>query len=101
MTGPSKTSRRGRGPLGGSVRGCQRCGSDRLRMSGLGDGVIVGEGQDMAKWACERCGLAAVPLLFDDEKARLAYEKAHVKDRKEPWPNVGWPSIRGPRKPRD
>ena len=78
------------------TRGCQRCGSGDLRMAGLSDAVMVGEGQDMAKWACNRCGLAAVPLLFDDEKARLAYEKAHAKDRKESWPASGWPSLKKP-----
>ena len=56
------------------VRACQRCGSDRLRMGGLGDGAMVGEGQELAKWACERCGLLAVPLIFDSEAGRLAYE---------------------------
>lgn len=82
------------------VRGCQRCGSSELRMAGIRDAVMVGEGQDMAKWACERCGLAAVPLLFDDEKARLAYERAHAKDAKEPWPQSGWPSLKLPKGPK-
>lgn len=44
-------------------------------MPGLRDGVIVGEGQDLARWACNSCGLTAVPLLFDDEAARAAFAK--------------------------
>jgi hypothetical protein len=78
------------------IRGCQRCGSGDLRMAGLADGVMVGEGQDLAKWACDRCGLAAVPLLFDDEQARLAYEKARGKDPAKDWPESGWPSLKKP-----
>lgn len=78
------------------VRGCQRCGSGDLRMAGLRDGVMVGEGQDLAKWACGRCGLAAVPLLFDDEAARRAFEAARAKDPSESWPDSGWPSVRNP-----
>lgn len=78
------------------IRACQRCGSADLRMAGLRDGVMVGEGQDLAKWACERCGLAAVPLLFDDEKARLAFERARGQDPAKDWPPSGWPSLKRP-----
>lgn len=78
------------------IRACQRCGSRHLRMAGLGDGVMVGEGQDLAKWACERCGLAAVPLLFDDETSRERFEKERAKDPQADWPPSGWPSLKKP-----
>lgn len=69
-------------------------------MAGLSDGVMVGEGQDLAKWACDRCGLAAVPLLFDDEASRAAFEAERAKDRQADWPASGWPSLKSPsRKP--
>ena len=79
------------------VRACMRCGSDDLGMAGLRDGVMVGEAQDLAKWACKACGLAAVPLLFDDEASRVAFAAARsrerAKERGEPWPPSGWPSV--------
>ena len=78
------------------IRGCQRCGSGDLRMAGLRDAVMVGEGQDMAKWACERCGLAAVPLLFDDEASRKRFEQARAQDPSKDWPESGWPSLKRP-----
>jgi hypothetical protein len=56
------------------IRACQRCGSGELRMPSVGDGVIVGLGQDLSKMACERCGLVAVALEFEDEAARHAYQ---------------------------
>jgi hypothetical protein len=59
-------------------------------MPGLNDGVIVGEGQDLARMACERCDLVAVPLTFDDEAARLAYEKEQAKHPSADWPQSGW-----------
>lgn len=55
---------------------CQRCGSSELRGPSVGDGVVVGIGQDLSKMACVRCGLVAVPLEFDDEAARQAYRRA-------------------------
>lgn len=78
------------------IRACQRCGSDDLRMGGLRDGAMIGEGQEMAKWACNRCGLMAVPLLFDDEAARKAYEGEQAKHPSKDWPASGWPSLRRP-----
>ena len=78
------------------IRACQRCGSDALHMAGLRDGVMVGEGQDLAKWACDRCGLAAVPLLFDDEKSRKRFEAERAKDPQADWPASGWPSLKSP-----
>lgn len=78
------------------IRGCQRCGSGELGMAGLSDGVMVGEGQDFAKWACKRCGLAAVPLIFDDEASRLRFEAERAKDPSADWPASGWPSLKKP-----
>jgi len=78
------------------VRACQRCGSGDLRMTGLRDGVMVGEGLDLSKWACERCGLAAVPLLFDDEGSRKRFEGERAKDPQTDWPVSGWPSLKKP-----
>lgn len=78
------------------IRGCQRCGSGELGMAGLQDGVMVGEGQDLAKWACKRCGLAAVPILFDDEASRKAFEAERAKDAGASWPESGWPSVKNP-----
>ncbi len=65
-------------------------------MAGLSDGVMVGEGQDLAKWACNHCGLAAVPLLFDDEASRLKFETERTKDASADWPASGWPSLKKP-----
>lgn len=63
------------------IRACQRCGYSDLRIPSVRDGVIVGLGQDMAKMACDRCGLVAVPLEFDDEKALLAFRSARSGTR--------------------
>jgi hypothetical protein len=76
------------------IRGCQRCGSGDVRMAGIVDGVLVGEGQDLSQWACARCDLTAVPLLFDDEAARKAFETARSKDPSATWPKSGWPSLK-------
>ncbi|MFA5943600.1 MAG: hypothetical protein WC876_03945 [Candidatus Thermoplasmatota archaeon] len=57
---------------------------------------LAGEAQDFAKWACGRCGLAAVPLLFDDEEARKAFEAARAAEPAESWPASGWPSLKKP-----
>lgn len=65
-------------------------------MAGLGDGVLVGEGQDLATWACNRCGLAAVPLVFDEEASRVRFEKERTKNPQATWPESGWPSLRRP-----
>ena len=83
----------------GDIRACQRCGGDHLRMGGLGDGAMVGEGQELAKWVCERCGLMAVPLLFDSEAGRLAYEAEQAKHPSADWPQSGWPHLRRPGHP--
>jgi hypothetical protein len=65
-------------------------------MPGVRDGVMVGTGLELAQWTCERCGLTAVPLLFDDEEARLAYEREQVRHPSKDWPPSGWPSLRRP-----
>ncbi|MHB1260904.1 MAG: hypothetical protein ACYC2H_04230 [Thermoplasmatota archaeon] len=65
-------------------------------MAGLSDGVMVGDGQDLSKWACDRCGLAAVPLLFDDEASRKKFEAERTKDPSKDWPSSGWPSLKKP-----
>ena len=78
----------------GDLRACQRCGSSHLRMPGVRDGALVGTGQELSKWTCERCGLTEVPLLFDDEAARLAYEAEQAKHPSKDWPHSGWPSLR-------
>lgn len=75
------------------IRACPRCGSDDLRMPGIRDGVIVGEGQELARWACERCDLTAVPILFDDQASRKAFEAERAKDPTKDWPPTGWPSL--------
>lgn len=67
-------------------------------MPGIRDGVIVGQGQDLSRWSCDRCGLTAVPLLFDDEEARSAYEAERAKDKSKDWPATGWPAFHLPRK---
>ena len=78
----------------GDLRACQRCGGDRLRMPGVRDGALVGTGQELDKWTCERCGLTAVPLLFDSEAARRAYEAEQAKHPSPDWPSTGWPHLR-------
>ncbi|MEA3137502.1 MAG: hypothetical protein QOJ26_1896 [Thermoplasmata archaeon] len=65
-------------------------------MAGLVDGVLVGEGQDLSQWACGRCDLTAVPLLFDDEASRKKFEAARAKDPSASWPASGWPSLKKP-----
>lgn len=75
-------------------RACIRCGSDNLRMPGIRDGVIVGYGGELERWACNRCGLSAVPILFDDEAGRLAYEAEQAKDPSSDWPPTGWPATK-------
>lgn len=82
------------------MRACQRCGSGDLRIPGLRDGAMVGEGQELAKWVCLSCGLMAVPMLFDDEAARAAYAAARAKELTKgmpSWPQSGWPSLRRPK----
>lgn len=77
------------------VRACPRCGSDDLRIPGLRDGAMVGEGQELAKWACNACGLMAVPILFD-EASRKAFAEEQAKHSSEDWPQSGWPSVSNP-----
>lgn len=78
------------------LRACIRCGSHELRMPGIRDGVIVGEGQELSRWTCRACGLTAVPLLFDSEEARAAYAEERAKDPSKDWPPTGWPSLKKP-----
>ena len=70
-------------------------------MPGIRDGALVGTGQELAGWTCATCGLTAVPLLFDDEKAHAAYAKERAKDKSKDWPPTGWPSLHlpGPKPP--
>lgn len=75
------------------LRGCIRCGSDDLRMPGVRDGALVGTGDELGRWACNRCGLSAVPLLFDSEAARLEYEANQAKHPSADWPATGWPGM--------
>jgi hypothetical protein len=45
-------------------------------MPSVADGVLVlGLGQDMATAKCNRCGLVAVPLEFDDAVALRAFRE--------------------------
>src|SRR5688500_6230844 len=81
-------------PRADLVWGCQRCGSSDLRMPGVSDAVIVGEAQEFARMACNRCGLVAVAFEFDDEGARQAFEAERAKDPSADWPRSGWPSLR-------
>lgn len=76
------------------LRACQRCGSADLRMPGVRDGALVGTGQELDKWTCARCGLTAVPLLFDDEDARRRFEAEQARHPSADWPQAGWPSLR-------
>jgi transcription initiation factor TFIIIB Brf1 subunit/transcription initiation factor TFIIB len=78
----------------GDIAACQRCGSDDLRMVGIRDGAFVGTGDELSRVACNRCGLAAVPLLFDSEAARKAFESEQAKHPSKDWPASGWPSTR-------
>lgn len=75
-----------------SIRGCQRCGSDDLRMPGIRDGAVVGYGVEMASFTCRRCELTAVPIIFDDEAGRKAFEAEQAKHPSKDWPASGWPS---------
>ncbi len=81
------------------ISACMRCGSADLRVPGLRDGVLVGQAQDFGRWSCNRCGLTATPILFDDEAARLEYEAERAKDPDRSWPATGWPAFHRPRKP--
>ena len=74
------------------VRACIRCGSADLRMPGIRDGVAVGYGGELERWACNRCGLTAGPILFDSEAARAAYEAERKKEPSADWPAAGWPA---------
>jgi hypothetical protein len=67
-------------------------------MPGIRDGAMVGEGQELAKWACNHCGLTAVPILFDDEGARKAFEAEQAKHPSKDWPQSGWPNLKMPRR---
>ncbi len=78
------------------IRACIRCGSDDLRMPGVRDGVIVGYGGELERSTCNRCGLTAVALLFDDEAARLAYEADKARHPSQDWPPPGWPALNRP-----
>lgn len=80
----------------GVLRACQRCGGDRLRMPGVRDGALVGTGQELDKWTCERCGLTAVPLLFDSEQDRRRFEADRAKHPSADWPHSGWPDLHLP-----
>ncbi|MEK6974738.1 MAG: hypothetical protein AABY18_00185 [Candidatus Thermoplasmatota archaeon] len=73
---------------------CPRCGSDDLRMPGIRDGAVVGYGQEMASYTCRRCELTAVPLIFDQESGRKAFEAEQRKHPSKDWPAGGWPSTR-------
>lgn len=75
------------------LRACVRCGSADLRIPSVRDGVLVGTAQDFGRWACNRCDLTAVPLLFDSDKARRAYEAERAKDPSTDWPPPGWPDF--------
>lgn len=65
---------RGRG-----VEACARCGSVRLRMPSVEDGVTLGIGLDLSLQACVRCGHVGVPITFDSEAARAAFEGGQRK----------------------
>ncbi len=78
------------------IRACQRCGSGDLRMPGVRDGALVGTGQELDKWTCARCGLTAVPLLFDSEAGRVGFEKEQARHPSADWPQSGWPSLKRP-----
>ncbi len=62
-----------------ALKACARCGSADLRLPSAGDGVLVGTGQDLSLLACQRCGAVTVPLEFDDEAARAAYESSQAR----------------------
>jgi hypothetical protein len=78
------------------IEACQRCGSWELRLPGVADGAIVGEGQDMARRACLRCDLVAVPIEFESDEGRRAFEAEQAKHPSKDWPQSGWPSLRRP-----
>jgi hypothetical protein len=54
------------------VVACTRCASRDLRMPGFADGLVP-ETDNLGEWVCRRCGLRAVPLVFDDKDAYLAF----------------------------
>lgn len=76
-----------------AIEACQRCGSDALHLPSVGDGVLVGQGQDLSLRACQRCGLVAVPFEFDDVAARKAFEAERLRHPSKDWPRVGWPQV--------
>jgi hypothetical protein len=45
-------------------------------MPSAADGVVVGIGQNLSVIACQACDWVGVPLEFDDEAARAAFEGA-------------------------
>lgn len=62
-------------------------------MPGIRDGAMVGGLQELSRWTCNRCELTAVPLLFDDEEGRKAFEAEQAKHPAKDWPQSGWPSL--------
>jgi hypothetical protein len=92
--GPGRDAIAPRRPRG--IEACQRCGSWDLRIPGVADGSLVGLAQDLSRRACLRCGLVAVPIEFDSEEARAAYEAEQARHPSADWPQSGWPSLRLP-----
>jgi hypothetical protein len=61
------------------VEACARCGSADLRIPGMGDGVVLGVGMNLSLQACVRCGHVGVPITFDSEAARAAFERGQAR----------------------
>lgn len=61
------------------IAACSRCASTDLRMPGFGDGIIP-ETDNLGEFACDQCGLRAIPILFDSTQDYEAFARQHRVD---------------------
>lgn len=61
------------------LKACPHCGSRRLRIPGVAEGVVA-DWDNLMPWVCEECGVKATPLEFDDGAAADAFRRARQAD---------------------
>ncbi|MHB8605658.1 MAG: hypothetical protein ACYDCK_10430 [Thermoplasmatota archaeon] len=59
----------------GPVAACLRCGSTRLEMARLDDGLMAGAGETLL-YVCRACGFRGQPLMFTDATGYRQFVKA-------------------------
>jgi len=58
-----------------TISACMRCGSSDIKMPTMDEGVIAGITEHRTQ-VCARCGHRGPEMIFDNEDARAAFERA-------------------------